>query len=75
MKTAKQAGAEVRPLYVSERDLAVISGISTKTLQGWRLRGIGMPWRRFGGAVRYSVQDFEKWAAVQPGSSEAHHAA
>jgi len=67
MKSTKTSVAEVRPCFVSERDLAVMSGISVKTLQGWRLRGLGMPWRRFGGAVRYSIQDFEKWAAAQPG--------
>jgi hypothetical protein len=53
--------------YVSERQLAVYSGIAVRTLQGWRLRNQGPPWRKLCGAVRYDLLAFESWAAGQPG--------
>lgn len=57
-------------LYLSERDLAAVSGLAVRTLQGWRLRGFGPPWRRLGSAIRYSLAEFHQWAASQPGGGE-----
>lgn len=54
--------------YVSERQLSEYSGIGVRTLQGWRMRNQGPPWRKFCGAVRYDLVAFEAWAAKQPGS-------
>ena len=53
--------------YLSERELSAYSGLSARTLQGWRLRGSGPPWKRFGGSIRYDLAAFESWAAEQPG--------
>jgi hypothetical protein len=61
MKIQKPAGAEVRPCFVCERDLAALSGIAVRTLQSWRFRGIGPPWRRLGSAIRYSLSEFQHW--------------
>jgi predicted DNA-binding transcriptional regulator AlpA len=52
--------------YLNERELAEYTGIRVRTLQGWRLYGKGPPWVRFGGAVRYDMQAFERWVASQP---------
>jgi hypothetical protein len=52
--------------YVSERELSEYSGIGVRTLQGWRLRNQGPPWRKFCGTVRYDLEAFESWAADQP---------
>lgn len=53
--------------FLNERDFGVFLGISPRTLQTWRLRGQGPPWRKLGGAVRYDMEGFETWAAQQPG--------
>ena len=53
--------------YVSERQLSEYSGIGVRTLQGWRMRNQGPPWRKLCGAVRYDLVAFESWVAGQPG--------
>ena len=53
--------------YVSERELSEYSGIAVRTLQGWRMRNQGPPWRKFCGTVRYDLVAFESWASRQPG--------
>jgi hypothetical protein len=55
--------------YVSERQLSEYSGIGVRTLQGWRMRNQGPPWRKLCGAVRYDLVAFESWVWVagQPG--------
>ena len=70
MKTSKPAGAEVRACYVSERDLSILCGIAVKTLQNWRLRGIGPPFRKLGAAVRYGLPEFQQWVASQPSGGD-----
>ncbi len=61
------AGSVSKQRFYSERDLADVLGVSVKTLQGWRFRGKGPAWRRLCGSVRYSVDEFDKWVAAQPG--------
>jgi len=67
----RAARPAVRALYLSERDLASMWGLSVKTLQGWRLRRKGPPWRRLCGTVRYDVEALEAWVAAQPGGGAA----
>ena len=52
--------------FYSERDLAGVLGVSTKTLQGWRCRSLGPPWRKLCGAVRYDSVEFDTWVGLQP---------
>jgi predicted DNA-binding transcriptional regulator AlpA len=59
--------ASVSRRFYSERDLAAVLGVSTKTIQGWRLRGKGPPWKKLCGSVRYDVQACDAWTAAQPG--------
>ena len=63
--TAGAGGVPKRRFY-SERDLAGVLGVSTKTLQGWRCRSLGPPWRKFCGAVRYDASEFDAWVRAQP---------
>lgn len=49
----------------TERELAVALGISRRTLQGWRWRGGGPPFRRLGGAVRYDPAEVRAWLDAQ----------
>jgi hypothetical protein len=64
-------GGSVSKRFYSERELAIYSGISARTLQGWRLRSQGPPWRKFcGSSVRYDLKAFDAWTASQPGGGE-----
>jgi hypothetical protein len=64
-----EAGARGMPTrrWVCERALAEYAGLSIRTLQNWRLRCQGPPFRRLGGSVRYDLTGFDEWAAQQPG--------
>jgi len=55
------------PRFYSEKDLALVLGISVKTVQGWRFRGHGPPWKKLAGTVRYPIEQFDAWVAAQPG--------
>lgn len=68
---AGAGGVSIPRRYVSERALAEYSGIATRTLQRWRLFNQGPPFKKFGGAVRYDLTAFERWAAEQPGGGGA----
>jgi excisionase family DNA binding protein len=51
-------------IYLTENETADRLKLSTRTLQRWRQEGRqGLPFRRFGGLVRYSLNDIEAWAA------------
>ncbi len=70
--TRSDAGARGAPerRYLSEQELSVYAGLSTRTLQNWRLFNEGPPFRKLGRAVRYALDEFERWAAAQPGGGE-----
>jgi excisionase family DNA binding protein len=44
-----------------EREVASILGISTRTLQQWRFRGIHLAYVKIGRLVRYRRADVEKY--------------
>jgi hypothetical protein len=50
--------------FVAEQRAAEILGLSVKTLRGWRLRGDGPRYAKFGRAVRYAISDLEAFAAA-----------
>ena len=54
---APKPGAE----YLNERQLADRLGVSERTLQGWRLKGGGVPYYKIGRLVRYSVIEVTTW--------------
>ena len=69
------AGIEAAPRgvqcrYLSERELAVYSGIAVRTLQRWRLLNQGPPYKKFRGAVRYDLAAFDEWVVNQPGGGD-----
>ncbi len=49
--------------FITEREVASMLGISTKTLQKHRHEHRGLPYLKFGRAVRYDLQDVEDWIA------------
>jgi phage terminase Nu1 subunit (DNA packaging protein) len=64
--------------FLTEAETAKLLKLSQRTLQRWRLEGSqGLPFRRFGGLIRYALSDIERWAAEQTrmSTSEAGHGA
>jgi excisionase family DNA binding protein len=52
--------------FLTEAETAKLLKLSQRTLQRWRLEGSqGLPFRRFGGLIRYARSDIEQWAAAQ----------
>ena len=46
---------------LTERDLAVLTRKSVRTLQGARSRGDGVPYVKIGGHVRYRMADIQRY--------------
>lgn len=47
--------------HVNQKFLADYIGVSKKTSEGWRLRGIGPEWWKAGGSVRYNLSRVDQW--------------
>ncbi len=45
------------PRFLDTTALARRWDVSPRTVEGWRHRGIGPPWRKFGGHIRYFMGD------------------
>jgi len=47
---------------LSQRQVALRLGVSARTIEGWRARGVGPPFLRLSArAVRYRAVDLEQW--------------
>jgi predicted DNA-binding transcriptional regulator AlpA len=66
LSKSKGNTVETLPRFLTEQQVADRLALSVKTLQRWRLLGQGPRFRKFGGAVRYSVVDIETWMASTP---------
>ena len=53
------SGVDDGQLYYNEKWVAQRLGLSVKTIQSWRDKGIGPPFRKFYAAVRYALADIE----------------
>ena len=51
--------------YLSTREAAEWLGLSTRTLDRYRVSGAGPAFHRFGSRVRYLLADLEAWAAAR----------
>jgi excisionase family DNA binding protein len=51
----------VKPIALTEAEVAQRLSVSAPTLRSWRHRGVGPMFRRFGRAVRYMEQDVERF--------------
>lgn len=47
--------------YLNETEAAVLLNLSKRTLQGWRLRGEGPKFQKFGRSVRYATATIKAW--------------
>lgn len=50
-------------LHLNEKQLAARWGMSHRTLQGWRWRGVGPTWIKLGGHVSYPLREVERYEA------------
>ena len=51
--------------YLSTREAADYLGLSSRTLDRYRVSGEGPVFHRFGGRVRYLRADLDAWAATR----------
>ena len=54
-----------RPAYLNVRQAAEHLGLSSRTLDRYRVSGEGPVFMRFGGRVRYMREDLDAWARAQ----------
>lgn len=52
----------ITPQFLRETEAAEFLGLAPKTLSRWRWAGRGPAFRKFGSAVRYSVEDLTRFA-------------
>ena len=48
--------------FYNQPEAAELLRLSERTLERWRVEGIGPPFRRFGRRVVYAKTDLESWA-------------
>ena len=51
--------------FLCQKQLAKRWGISHRTLESWRYRGIGLPYLKLGGRIAYRVADIEAYETQQ----------
>lgn len=49
------------PVYITEKQVAVLTSIAVKTLQGMRIKGTGIPFIKVGRLVRYDIETVHKF--------------
>ena len=60
---------EIRTRFITENEVALITGLSVHTLRNWRFMGKGMPYCRVGRAIRYDYSDvieFMRGQRIEP---------
>lgn len=53
--------------YLTEAQVAQLTGLSAVTLRCWRSRRTGPPFVKLGGAVRYPADRLSEWCESSPG--------
>jgi len=51
--------------FLDVKQAAQFLGLARATLNKWRCLGVGPRFRRFGGRVKYAIEDLEAWAEAQ----------
>jgi predicted DNA-binding transcriptional regulator AlpA len=52
-----------RPAALTERDVARLLSVTVSCVRAWRLRGGGPSFLRMGRAVRYRIEDVDRFMA------------
>lgn len=53
---------EFAALAISTKEAAKLLSVSHRTMEDWRLNGLGPPFRKWGRLVRYHVSDLRSFA-------------
>lgn len=48
--------------FLTQAETAQLLRLSERTLERWRLEGLGPPYRKFGRRVVYRLEDIERWS-------------
>jgi hypothetical protein len=68
--------AEIKSPYMTQEVAArYLGGLSVKTLERWRVLGIGPAFRKLGRRCFYTVADLDEWAEQQKRRSTSQHPA
>ncbi len=59
---------------LTEREVAALTALSHRSLQGWRQRGGGPPYVKWGRAVRYRLSDISEWMGRNTRARTSGHA-
>jgi hypothetical protein len=51
--------------FIENDEAARLLRLSPRTLEKWRVRGVGPVYRKFGGRVLYAIEDLEAYAHAQ----------
>src|SRR3546814_11153300 len=66
---------QIKPLRLSEREAAAYLGpVTPRTLQDWRIKGMGPAYTNLGGRVAYDVADLDSFIATRRDSPRAARA-
>ena len=60
------AAQQTHSAMLTDGEVAARLGVKVDTVRKWRLRGMGPPAIKVGGAVRYRLGDLELWLSSQP---------
>ena len=60
--------------FMTTKEAAALMGLKVNTLEIWRLRGSGPRFVKFGRAVRYRLDDLEKYIEAQTRQSTSERA-
>jgi hypothetical protein len=61
MRTKTKSLVGIEPVFISEQDAEIITGISHRTFQRWRLFNQGPPWYKLQRAVKYDRAELLAW--------------
>ena len=61
MAKGKKQVKEVKPSYMTTREVAAFLGLTAGTLRVWRSQGKGPNYYKAGSTVRYEMDDLEAW--------------
>ena len=53
--------ANGEPVFLTAKELAARWRISHRTLEGWRDKGIGLNYHKFGANIRYHISEIKRF--------------
>lgn len=72
IRPSNMAEVDLDNTYLTTAQAAEALGLSSKTLQNWRVYGDGPAFTKFGSAVRYLYAELRQWAAERSRTSTSN---